>query len=210
MRWIVILAVGAGCKDDRLERDPAPRPMPVVIDAAPVPDAPLPVDANAPDAAVVPLRIGPGGVGPLEPKLAIDKTTLAALVPGYTVEVVVDSFEGVDFEVFDVKSGAAAVLRVVPADGVIDSIIVFSAAIPSDLGVAVGTPYATAVAELGPFDCELSYHDEPLFPEQAGCAAGAWQLIFDNSPNLGEGAKLPAKRQAKLLRKSKVEAMVLN
>lgn len=180
---------------------PAPRPKPTAGPAAPAAD----------QAAAPALRIGLAGIGPLRVGMPIDRDELAHLVSGYTVVVSQDEFEGETYEVYEVREGEVTAIRVVPSRGTIGALTVFSSAIPSDTGVAVGTDYATARDRLGPLACELTYHED-MFPEQPTCTAQrapSCNFIFEDveMPGLEEGAAIPDAHQEKLLGRAKIEAI---
>ena len=171
-----------------------------------------PAPSRASDAAPIdPLRLGLDGVGPLRSGMPIDREELVGLLPGYTVVVTEDSFEGQSFEVWEIRSGDATVVRLVPSDGVIGALTVLSSAIASDTGVAVGTGYAEVRDRIGPLTCELTYHDD-MFPVQPTCTASrapGWNIVFApvDAEGLGEGQPVPPDRQQKLLAGAVVEAI---
>jgi hypothetical protein len=143
--------------------------------------------------------------------MAIDRETLARLAPGYEVAVVEKEFEGTPYEVLELRAGEETLVQVNPGSGAIRAITIMSASIESDTGVAVGTSFAAASAAMGPFSCELSYHDS-MYPEQPNCtpaAAPDWIVVFTSieAPDLAEGDEIPDERLDTLLGQAVVEAI---
>src|SRR5262249_10249710 len=114
------------------------------------------------------------------------------------------------------RSGKERLLRVAPSQkGQISSLIVYGSGVASDMGVGVGATFKAVRDALGPLECELTYHDDPLFPEQMSCSTrkvSHWTIFFEKVATRGlhEGSKIAPERQEKLLGRAKVEAIEIN
>jgi hypothetical protein len=177
--------------------------------ASPGPASSRSPSASAPSA----LRLTRDGLGPLRVGMPIDRDALVRLAPGHSVAVVDNETEGEAYQVFEIRSGDATLVRVTPADGKISSITILSSSIPSDIGVAPSARYPAVRDALGPLDCELTDRDD-LFPEQPTCTSKQAQglhIIFQrvDLPDLDEGARIPPDRQNALLGDAAVEAIDL-
>jgi Protein of unknown function (DUF1131) len=95
------------------------------------------------------------GVGPLDAKTSVDKSTLAAAFPDYEIKHVSTSHGGdLKEEYWGISKGGQLVLRVHAEDTILSSIDIVSPDVANPLGVKVGSTYADVAAALGPLDCQ--------------------------------------------------------
>lgn len=185
-----------------------------VADAGVVADAALIADAlRAAGKAELVLRAD--GVGPLSIGMVVDKDSLAALLPDYTIEVEQHYFEDTPYDKYAIKKGDEVLVRITPTDGVVYAINITSALVKSELGFKVGMKYEKVVAAIGKLSCEVPPHDDP-FSSDYICVPESFSSMQLGFPigkypkGKSDGFDLSAKRAAKLLHAIELDEIFIN
>lgn len=131
------------------------------VQAAPE-KAPEKAAAEAPEkpAEPVTLVVGPKAIGPLNETTKLDKATLAAALPGYTVERKTFEAEGDTYESFPVKRDGKHLMTLGTGHGGID-IDIDDGSIKDEKGISLGSTHAQLMAAWPDMKCTLFELEQP-------------------------------------------------
>jgi hypothetical protein len=155
MRWLVVAALCAGCKNK-------PAPQPKYEDARPAPadaaSADAVIDAAPLDAPAMSTTITSDGVGPLTAK-HIDEDDYKELLVGLTITSEHKEGEDFMFDEYIASRGTTRVLRAVISDRSLFKIEVLDPMFATAAGVSVGMTVAELAAKTANIQCVFEIYD---------------------------------------------------
>lgn len=224
MRFAFVVVVVLGCKREPAQQQPAPasapvQPSPVAPSDAALGDAKS-VDAAPLDAGGVELVLTEEGVRPIAAGTAFDQQAVAALLPGYTITVEEQYYEGTPDNRLIVSRGDTQLLELGGRSDKVAVVGVMSHEVRSEVGFAVGSKYDEVAKTAGTLSCEKPPHDDPYSSSVVchGDSLPSFTLVFtpvkeprpSKKDRDSDGFDIPAKQIPKVLKGAALDVVFVD